>query len=226
MLTGTGYEVTRAAIVDIDGTLVDSNYQHAMAWFRAFADVGITVEVRSVHRLVGMGGDKLVAAAAGDAAERDHGDEVRARHRDLFDEMIGEVAPLPGARRLVKTLAECSRGVVLASSARAEEAEHYLDLLGVRDDVLAWTTSADVDDTKPDPDLLAAALRICGRPAVMIGDSTWDCVAAKRALLPAVAVLTGGYGRDELTRAGAVAVHDSADALIDCLTEPPFLLPG
>lgn len=226
MLTGTGYDVKPAAIIDIDGTLVDSNYQHALAWFRAFATVGVTVEVRRVHRLVGMGGDKLVAQAAGEAVERDHGDEVRARHHDLFNAMISEVEPLPGARRLVQALAERSRGVVLASSARAEEAEHYLDLLGVRDDVLAWTTAADADDTKPDADLIAAALRACGRPAVMIGDSTWDCAAAKRARLPTVAVLTGGYGRDELVRAGAVAVHDSADALSECLAEPPFLLPG
>lgn len=226
VLTGTGYGVKPAAIIDIDGTLVDSNYQHAMAWFQAFAGVGITVEIRKLHRLVGMGGDKIVAAAAGEAAERDHGDEVRARHRDLFDGMIDSVALLPGARELVRRLAEGSRGVVLASSARAEEVEHYLDLLDVRDDVLGWTTAADVDATKPDADLLEAALDLCGRPAVMVGDSTWDCVAAKRATLPAVAVLTGGYGRDELVEAGAVAVHDSAAALAERLADPPFLLPG
>lgn len=225
MLKGTGYGVKPAAIIDIDGTLVDSNYQHAIAWFRAFAGVGITVEIRRLHRLIGMGGDKFVAAAAGDAAERDHGDEVRARHDDIFDAVIGEVVALPDARRLVRTLAERSRGVVLASSARAEEVDHYLDLLDVRDDVLAWTTSADVDDTKPDPDLIEAALGTCGRPAVMVGDSTWDCVAARKVLVPAVAVLTGGYGRDELIGAGAAWVHDSAGDLIDRLDEPPFSLP-
>lgn len=215
-----------AAIVDIDGTLVDSNYHHAMAWFRAFAGVGIGVEIWRVHRLIGMGGDKIVAAAAGDAAEREHGDEVRSRHHDIFDTIIDEVAPLPDARRLVRALAARSRGVVLASSASAEEVDHYLDLLGVREDVLAWTTSADVDETKPEPDLIETALRTCGRPAVMIGDSTWDCVAAAKARLPTVAVLTGGYGRDELTRAGAAAVHESAGALIDRLAEPPFRLPA
>jgi len=215
-----------AAIIDIDGTLVDSNYHHAMAWFRAFAGVGIAVEIWRVHRLIGMGGDKIVAAAAGAVAEREHGDEVRARHHDIFDAMIGEVTPLPDARRLVRALAARSRGVVLASSARAEEVDHYLDLLGVREEVLAWTTSADVDETKPEPDLIEAALRTCGRPAVMIGDSTWDCVAATKARLPSVAVLTGGYGRDELTRAGAVSVHESAGDLTDRLAEQPFRLPA
>lgn len=195
-------------IVDIDGTLVDSNYQHALAWHRALRGVGATVPLWRIHRAIGMGGDRIVAALAGDDVERDRGDEARAAEARIFGTMIDEVVPLPGARDALTALAGAARGVVLASSARAEEVEHHVDLLGVRDIVDGWTTAADVDRTKPAPDLIDAARRVGGGgPAIMVGDATWDALAARRAGMPMWAVLTGGYGARELLDAGAESVH-------------------
>lgn len=206
----------RAAIVDIDGTLVDSNYQHAIAWFRALRRHGVTCEVRVLHHLIGMGGDQLVAAAAGEEVARRHGDAIRDAEKAIFREMIDEITVLPDARRLLEVLAGAARAVVLSSSAKPDEAEHYVDLLGARDLVDGWTSSEDVEATKPAPDLVRAALeRAGGGPALMVGDSTWDCRAAARAGVPTVAVLTGGYCREELGDAGAAAVFGTLAEAID-----------
>ncbi len=199
-----------AAIVDIDGTLVDSNYQHALAWFRALRRHGVTCEVRVLHHLIGMGGDQIVPEVAGEEVERDRGDAIREAEGEEFRAMIDEVPLLPGARDLLGTLAVEARSVVLSSSAKPDEAEHWVDLLGARDLLDGWTTSDDVDATKPEPDLVEAAIRLAGGgPALMIGDSTWDCRAAARAGIPSVAVLTGGYCREELLGAGAGVVFGS-----------------
>ncbi len=202
-------------ILDIDGTLVDSNYHHALAWHRALRDVGVTVPVWRIHRSIGMGGDKIVAELAGDDVERRVGDEVRETQGRIFASVIDEVAPLPGAHDAVRAFAAATRGVVLASSARADEAEHYIDLLEIGDVVTGWTSSADVDATKPDPDLVqTACAKGGGAPALMVGDATWDVVAATRAGIPTRCVLTGGFGRDELLGAGAVSVHVGLDELV------------
>lgn len=212
-----------AVIVDIDGTLIDSNYQHAIAWYRAFRDHGMTVEVRRLHRLIGMGGDQLVAAAVGEDVERARGEALRAAEKERYAELIDEVAPLDGAHDLLVVLARRMRAVVLASSAPPDDADRYLDLLGARDIVTGWTTSGDVDATKPEPDLVEVAAEMAGGgPAVMIGDSIWDCEASARARIPAVAVLTGGTGAGELVAAGAVAVYDSLPGLVERLDDPPF----
>jgi len=222
-VSGSGRS-TRAALVDIDGTLVDSNYQHALAWFRAMRRHGVTCEIRVLHHLVGMGGDQLVTAAAGEDVERRHGDALRDAEAAIFREVIDEVTALPGARRLLETLAERARAVVLSSSAKPDEAEHFVDLLDARGLVDGWTTSEDVDATKPAPDLIEAGLdRAGGGPALMIGDSTWDCRAAARAGVPAVAVLTGGYCREELTEAGAVVVFETPADAADGIAEGDLL---
>lgn len=214
----------RAALVDIDGTLVDSNYQHALAWFRAMRRYGVTCEVRVLHHLVGMGGDQLVTAAAGEEVERRHGDGLRQAEAAAFREMVDEVTVLPGARLLLETLAERARSVVLSSSAKPEEAERYIDLLDVRDLVDGWTTSEDVDATKPSPDLIRAGLERAGDgPALMVGDSTWDCRAAAAAGVPTVTVLTGGYCRAELLDAGAVAVFDTPEEAAGGIVERDLL---
>lgn len=214
----------RAALVDIDGTLVDSNYQHALAWYRAFRRHGVTCEVRVLHHLVGMGGDQLVTAAAGEDVERRHGDALREAETAIFREVMDEVPPLPGARRLLETLAEHARAVVLSSSAKPDEAEHYVDLLDARDLVDGWTTSEDVEATKPAPDLIQAGLELAGGgAALMIGDSTWDCRAAARAGLPTVAVLTGGYCREELLEAGAAVVFDTPAEAAEGIVERDLL---
>src|SRR3954471_266680 len=183
-----------AAILDIDGTLVDTNYQHALAWYRAFRQSGIVLPVWRIHRHIGMGGDQLVTALTDDQVEEELGDEIRAAEGPLYLAQIEEVEPLEGAKELIRDLKERGHAVVLASSAKEDEVEHYLDLLEARDVADGWTTSADVEATKPEPDLVAAAIdKAGGGKAVMIGDSTFDCEAAARADVPTVAVLTGGF---------------------------------
>ena len=195
-------------IVDVDGTLVDSVYHHALAWDRALTRHGVQVPLRHIHRHIGMGGDLMVAALGGDQLEEREGDSVRAAEAEEYKALIDEVRPLPGAPELLRALAERWR-VVLASSAKAEETEHYLDLLGAREVAHAWTTSADVDVTKPHPDLIEAAKGLAGCPAIaMVGDAVQDCEAAARAGLPTVGVTTGGLAASELEAAGAVAVVD------------------
>ena len=212
-----------AAIVDIDGTLVDSNYQHALAWFRALRRFGVVCEVRSLHRLIGMGGDHVVEEVAGAEVESRHGDEIRAAEQDAFREMIDEVTALPRATELLRVLRDGGSRIVLASSAQQWQVDHYLELLGARDLVDGWTTADDVAASKPEPDLVVAAVeKAGGGPAVMIGDSTWDCVSARRAGLGTVAVLTGGFGRDELREAGASEVHEDLGDLIARLREAPL----
>jgi HAD superfamily hydrolase (TIGR01509 family) len=212
-----------AAILDIDGTLVDTNYQHAIAWFRAFRQHGELLPIWRIHRHIGMGGDQLVVSLCGEQVERDKGDDIRAAEKTLYMELIDEVEPLHGARELIVDLNERGHSVVLASSAKPDEVEHYLDLLDVRDLVDAWTDSGDVENTKPQPDLVQAAIDKSGaEDAVMVGDSTWDCEAAGRAGVPTVAVLTGGFSEAELREAGAVAVFSSIDDLRERLRETPL----
>jgi HAD superfamily hydrolase (TIGR01549 family) len=215
--------VAVAAILDIDGTLVDTNYQHTIAWYRAFRQSGVTLPLWRIHRHIGMGGDQLVAALTSDGFESSQGDEVRAAEKILYRELIDEVRPLEGARELVEDLKRAGHPVVLASSAKPDEVEHYLDLLDVRELADGWTDSGDVERTKPEPDLVAAAVeKAGGGEAVMVGDSTWDCVAAERAGLGTLAVLTGGFSEAELREAGATAVFGSVQELRTRLGETPL----
>jgi len=210
------------AILDVDGTLVDTNYQHAIAWFRAFLRHDVVVPIWRVHRHIGMGGDQLIAAVAGDEVEERHGDDIREAESELYRELIGEVRTMEGSRELIEDLKERGHTVVLASSAKQGEVDVYLDLLDARDLADDWTSSADVEQTKPEPDLVRAALDKAGADtddAVMIGDTTWDVEAAKRAGVETIAVRTGGFGRDELEEAGAVAVFESVADLRERLDD-------
>ena len=212
-----------AAILDIDGTLVDSNYQHAIAWYRAMRHHELIVPIWRIHRHIGMGGDQLVAAVCGDEVEERLGDDIRDTETKQYVELIDEVAPLEGARELIEDLKRGDRRVVLASSAKPDEVDHYLDLLDARELADAWTSSGDVEATKPHPDLVESALeRIGGGPAIMVGDSTWDCEAAKRAGVESIAVLTGGFSEEELRQAGAVAVFSSIVELRERLSSTPL----
>ncbi len=200
------------ALFDVDGTLVDTNYHHALAWYRALRAHQAVVPLWVIHRHIGMGGDQLVAAVAGDDFERTHGDAVRDGWKAEFDAMIDEVAAVPGATELLAAVHDRGVRVVLASSGKPDHVERYVDQLGVRDLAEAWTSSDDVERTKPHPDLLAVALeRVGGGRAVTFGDSTWDAEAAQRLKVPAVALRTGGFSADELSAAGAAAVYDSLD---------------
>ena len=212
-----------AAILDIDGTLVDTNYQHALAWFRALREHGELLPVWRIHRHIGMGGDHLVEALCGSEVEAQKGEDIRAVEKERYGELIGEVEPFEGARELIEGLKDRGHAVVLASSAKSDEVDHYLDLLDARELVDAWTDSSDVEATKPEPDLVHAAIdKAGGGEAVMIGDSTWDCEAAGRAGIETVAVLTGGFSEAELREAGAVIVFQSIDELRERVGETPL----
>ena len=212
-----------AAVLDLDGTLVDTNYHHALSWYRALRRFGITVPVWRLHRHVGMGGDKFVAAVAGTEVEDRHGEELRETWEQLFDEMIDEVAPLEGVRDLVVTLKERGHEVVLASSSVQKHFDHFLDVLGIRDDVDGWTTKDDVEASKPEPDLVQAALgKVRSDRAVMLGDTPWDVEAARRAGVETVCLITGGFSEQELLEAGAAAVFESLGEVRAHLDETPF----
>jgi phosphoglycolate phosphatase-like HAD superfamily hydrolase len=212
-----------AALLDVDGTLVDTNYHHAIAWYRAFRRHGIVLPLWRIHRHMGMGGDQLIASLCDEETDSRVGDEIRAAEQDLYMDLIDEVEPLPQARRLIEVLKERGHAAVLASSAKSHEVDCYLDLLDARSIVDGWTTSADVEHTKPHPDLVAAAKeKAGGGDAVMLGDSTWDCIAAERCGVPTVALLTGGFSEQELRAAGAVCVYESLGELIEHLDETPL----
>jgi HAD superfamily hydrolase (TIGR01509 family) len=212
--------VVTAAILDIDGTLVDTNYHHAVAWYRAFRQYGHVVPIWQIHRHIGMGGDKLVTALLSEEVEEREGEDIRAAEKALYMVFIEEVEPLRGARALMEDLKDRGSTIVLASSAKADEVDHYLELLDARSLADGWTSSADVEATKPSPDLVLAALEKVGsKDAVMIGDSTWDCQAAEAAGIKSIAVLTGGFSSEELREAGAAEVYESIDELRQSLDD-------
>jgi HAD superfamily hydrolase (TIGR01549 family) len=195
------------AIFDIDGTLVDTNYQHALAWYRAFRQHGVVMPIWQIHRAIGIGSDRVVEMLAGEQIEQELGKTLRAAEGPLYQEMIEE-------HELLHDLKRAGHVVILASSAEEKEAERYIQLLDAAEFVDGYTTSADVKRSKPEPDIVHAAIdKAGGGAAVMIGDSTWDCKAATRAHLPSIGVLTGGFSEQELTEAGATIVFDSVEHL-------------
>ena len=197
-------------IFDVDGTLVDTNYQHALAWFRALRRHGITKPVWQLHRGIGMGGDQFVPKIVGQKVEDELGDELREAWAQEFGRMIGEIQPLEGAHELLAEVKERGFTLVLASSGQAEQVEHFLDLVDGKRLADAWTTSEDAEKSKPEPDLIETAMaKVDGKDAIMIGDSTWDAIAAGKAGIPTIAVRTGGFSTEELLQAGASSVWDS-----------------
>lgn len=217
----------RIVIFDVDGTLMDTNYHHTIAWFRALRAKEVTVPLWHLHRAIGMGGDRLVEHVAGRAVEAEHGDALRKMWKKEYERLIDEVVPLPGARELLAAARDQGFGVALASSGDPGHVAHYLDQLDARDLADDWTTAEDAQSSKPAPDLLMNALaNVGGDSAVLIGDSTWDCRAARNAGLPSVAVRTGGFSVDELREAGAEAVYDGLPDVREALSTLPFGAPS
>jgi HAD superfamily hydrolase (TIGR01549 family) len=215
--------MAEAALLDVDGTLIDANYQHALAWYRAFRRFDIVLPVWRLHRHIGMGGDQYVAAVAGEDVESRCGDELREAHSEEFAPMRDECAPLEGASELLRELERRDLRVVLASSASEDDLEFFVGRLDAGDAIDAWTSKDDVERTKPHPDAIEAALEKAGtRDAVMIGDSRWDIEAAAKAGLETICVLTGGWSEQELRDHGAAAVFDSIPDLLEHLDETPF----
>ena len=214
-----------AALLDVDGTLIDSNYHHALAWYRAFRAHHIVLPLWRIHRAVGMGGDQLVPALVGPELDEEKGDDIRAARDEIYTGgLMEEVAPLDGAHELIAELKDRGLRVVLASSSPRDELERYLDLLDARELADAWTTKDDVEATKPEPDLILAALeKAKTESAVMVGDTPWDVEAASKAGVETLCVITGGWSKQELREAGAIAVFESVDELRQRLEETPLI---
>lgn len=204
-----------AILFDIDGTLIDSTYHHALAWQRAFERSDLPIPLWRIHRTIGMGGDKLVTEVAGDEVEDSLGDELRDAWSEEYSAIKAEVRPLPGAADLVRQLVEDGYTVALASSGEQHFSEEALQMLGLEDVIAQLTTSADVKNSKPDPDLLQTVLDKIGgaRRAVFVGDTPYDVQAAGRAGLACITLRTGGFSDGELTEAGAALVVDGPEDL-------------
>ena len=215
--------MAEAALLDLDGTLIDTNYQHALAWYRAFRRFEIVLPVWRLHRHIGMGGDQYVAAVAGDDLERRSGDDLRDAHSEDFQKIRDECAPLDGASDLLRELKRRGLIVVLASSSSEDDLEFFVEQLDARDCIDAWTSKDDIERTKPHPDSIESALEKAGtRDAVMVGDSRWDIEAAAKAGLETICVITGGWSEQELRDHGAAAVFDSMAHVLEHLDETPL----
>ncbi len=203
-----------AILFDIDGTLMDSTYHHALAWTRAFARSGITVPVWRVHRTIGMGGDKLVTEVADEDAEKEHGEALREAWHEEYGRLVDEVPPLQGATELVREVAEQGYQVALASSGPKDYSEGAVDTLDVEDLLTVLTTADDAEESKPEPDILSATLKQMDvERAVLVGDTPYDVDSARKIGLQCIAVLTGGYSHGELTESGAALVVEDLTQL-------------
>jgi HAD superfamily hydrolase (TIGR01509 family) len=216
--------MTPALLFDLDGTLVDSVYQHVLAWREALERAGISLAVWRIHRRIGMSGGLLANALlreVGHPVTAEQNDRLRQYHAEAYARLVGQVRPLPGARELLQELSRAHIPWAIATSGWLESAGPALDLLGVGADATIVTRDQ-VRHAKPDPDLfLAAAVRLGAaiETSVVIGDSVWDLLAARRARALGVGLLSGGYGEDELMGAGAYRVYQDPADLLEHLDE-------
>ncbi|MEH3142694.1 MAG: HAD family hydrolase [Mycobacterium kyogaense] len=214
-----------AVLFDVDGTLVDSNYLHIYAWIRAFDAEGVGVEAWRIHRCIGMDGTTLVKTLAGDDTGQGQLDELKNKHSEFYRESAHLLTPLPGARDLLRRIADLGLQVVLATSAPDDELSTLREVLDCDDVVSEVTSSEDVDTAKPQPDIVEVALDRAGvtaAEAVFVGDAVWDCEAARRVDLTSVGVLSGGVSRGELSESGAAAVFENAADLLAHLDATPI----
>lgn len=216
---------TAAFLFDLDGTLVDSVYQHVLAWQEALDEVGIELSVWRIHRRIGMSGGLFTAALlreTGAAITPELTLRLQTLHRAAYQARAGRIRPLPGARELLAHLTEAGVPWTVATSGRMATARPTLDTLGIDPERVPVVTRDMVRYAKPDPDLFIAAAQRLGvdvADAVVVGDSVWDLLAARRARALGIGLLSGGYGRDELDRAGAYRVYDDPADLLEHLDE-------
>jgi HAD superfamily hydrolase (TIGR01509 family) len=213
-------ESTRGVLFDVDGTLVDTNYLHAVTWWEAFRQGGHTVPTARIHRAIGMGSDKLLDHLLGTDRDRDADEEMRAAHLALYTTYWERLRPLPGATDLLRACGGRGLRIVLASSASKKELAALRRALGADDVIDTATSASDVDASKPDPDIIDVALRESGLSAdraLLVGDSVWDVLAANRAGIPCIGVTCGGTSAAELRDAGALETWDDPEALRDNL---------
>jgi HAD superfamily hydrolase (TIGR01509 family) len=203
-------------LFDVDGTLVDTNYLHAVTWWEALRQVGRDVPAARIHRAIGMGSDKLLDHLLGTDRDTGLSDRVTAAHLSLYATYADRLRALPGARDLLRTCADRGWRVVLASSASRDELSVLRRALDADDVIHAATSASDAGESKPEPDILGKALEAAGVSAdraVLVGDSVWDVIAAGRAGIPCIGVTCGGTSAAELREAGAVEVYDDPAAL-------------
>jgi HAD superfamily hydrolase (TIGR01549 family) len=221
----------QAFLLDLDGTLVDSVYQHVLAWQEALDQAGIEVSVWRIHRKIGMSGGLFAHALlreTGHPVSGEDANRLRRLHAEAYARRSAQVRPLPGARELLSLLSELEVPWAIATSGHKETAGRVLDLLGVPPEVPVITRDV-VDRAKPDPDLFlaaAAALGVEVASAMVVGDSVWDMLAARRARALGVGLLSGGYGREELERAGGYRVYEDPADLLRHLDEVGVRAPG
>ena len=213
-----------AVLLDVDGTLVDSNDAHASAWVKAFAEAGVTVQFDQVRRCIGMGGDKLMPEVSGIEEDSEQGSQIARRRGEIFlNDLLPTLSAFPDAGRLVAALKARGLTVVAASSAKKTELRRLLQLAGADALLDGATSSDDAEESKPDPDILHAALERAKRPAaevIMIGDTPYDLEAAARAGVRAIAFRCGGWNDASLP--GAVAIYDGPWDLLARLDESPL----
>lgn len=207
-------------VFDVDGTLIDTNYLHVVAWWHAFRERGYDVRMADLHEAVGMGSDKLIARLLG---KRDA--SVSAAHSRYYAPWLGRLRPFPRAAELLRAVASRGLTVVLASSAKGDEIGLMLDTLHAADVIETVVSSGDADQTKPEPDLVEVAIHRGGLDpgrCLMVGDTAWDVQAAARARVPCIGVRSGGWSADSLRAAGATAVYDDAADLLTKLEDSPI----
>jgi HAD superfamily hydrolase (TIGR01549 family) len=213
-----------ALVFDLDGTLVDSVYQHVLAWHEALQETGIELSIWRIHRRIGMSGGLFTRALlkeTGRDLDPASLEELRQRHAAAYGRLVASVRPLPGSIELLRHLSAIGTPWAIATSGRLQTAQVTLDILGVPDDVPVVTRDL-VARAKPDPDLFLAAIERLGVRAedvFVVGDSIWDMLAARRARVLGIGLLSGGYGTEELDRAGAYRVYDDPAALLRNLHE-------
>ena len=198
-------------LFDVDGTLVDTNYLHTIAWSRALRDAGEWAPMNAIHRLVGMGGDQLLPELLGHMNER-----AKQLRSDHYRPLMAEARVFPGAADLLRRCHEAGLVVVLASSSPKDELEDLRKLIDAEDAIAAATTADDAEQSKPEPDIFLAAMDRAGIDpdrALVVGDSIWDIQAARRAGIGCIAVETGGFSQHELSEEGARMVYRDVEEL-------------
>jgi HAD superfamily hydrolase (TIGR01509 family) len=214
-----------AVIFDVDGTLVDTNYLHAVCWWEAFRQYDRHVNMAAIHRAIGMGSDKLLDYLLPDDRDHDADDDMRAAHRSLYGVFWTRLRAFDGAADLLRTCAHRGMKVVLASSASARELTALRAALDADDAITDATSSSETGESKPAPDIVELALERAGVApdrAVFVGDAVWDVHACHKAGVPCVAVLTGGFGAEELREAGAVAIYEGPADLLRHFEQSPL----
>ncbi|MDT9695718.1 HAD family hydrolase [Streptomyces sp. P17] len=215
----------RAAVFDVDGTLVDTNHLHVATWWEAFRQAGHRVPMHAIHRAVGLGSDDLIAHLLGDDRDKAGDEELSAAHKALYGQYFDRLPPPADAGRLLRRLRDDGWTVVLATSAGGAELGALRRAIAADDAISATASADDVERGKPAPEPVEHALELAGVPAehsVFVGDTVWDMRAGTRAGVRCVGVLCGGIPRADLEEAGAQAVYDDPADLLASLAESPF----